>query len=63
VIAFGGLEFKNGSHRKTWFFDLLLEEFAPEATFGPGHPALDRIVLYVLRPQTITGKRGEGFMH
>ncbi len=63
VIAFGRLEILEDRERKAWFFDRLLTKYAPEAAFEPGYPALDRILLYVLKPDILTGKRSEGLRH
>ena len=63
VIAFGRLEILEDRERKAWFFDRLLEKYAPEAVFEPGYPALDRILLYALKPDILTGKRSEGLHH
>ncbi len=49
---------------KTWFFDRLLEKYGdPSWSFEPGYPLLDRILLYEVRIEILTGKRSEGLYH
>lgn len=64
VVAFGSVKIIDDRERKTWFFDRLLEKYgSPEFSFEPGYPALDRIVLYEMQLEIVTGKRSEGLYH
>lgn len=64
VIAFGTVRLVEEEEVKTWFFDKLLEKYdEPTWTFEPGYPVLDRIVLYEMQIELLTGKRGEGLRH
>jgi uncharacterized protein len=64
VVAFGRVSILEDRERKTWFFDRLLEKYgSPDFKFEPGYPALDRIVLYEMQLEIVTGKRSEGLYH
>lgn len=52
------------AERKAWFFDRLIEKYGPpDAQFEPGYPLLDRIILYEMALETVTGKRSLGLRH
>ena len=64
VVAFGPARIEEAPARKSWFFDRLLERYGPpEAEFEPGYPLLDRIVLYEMRLEVVTGNRSFGLRH
>ena len=49
---------------KEWFFDRLLAKYGePDWTFEPGYPLLDRITLYELEMEVMTGKKSSGRMN
>ncbi|HXF69488.1 MAG TPA: hypothetical protein VNK89_06750 [Thermoflexus sp.] len=49
---------------KTGFFDRRREQYGdPSWTFEPGYPLLDRILLYEVQIEILTGKRSEGLYH
>jgi hypothetical protein len=50
--------------KKTWFFDQILSKYGRSNwTFSAGYPLLDRIILYELQMEVVTGKRSEGLHH
>lgn len=64
VVAFGRLQIIDERAKKAWFFDRLVEKYAdPGVGFEPGYPKIDRIILYSLAPEILTGKRSEGLRH
>ncbi len=64
VVLFGEVTIIEDREQKAWFFDRLLEKYGnPEWRFEPGYPLLDRIILYKVKIQTLTGKRSEGLRH
>lgn len=64
VIVFGRAKVIVQREKKSWFFDRLLEKYGdPQWSFQPGYPALDRIVLYEMSIEILTGKRSEGLYH
>lgn len=64
VVAFGTVRVVEDTAMKTWFFDRLLEKYGdPSWSFEPGYPLLDRILLYEVRIEILTGKRSEGLYH
>jgi uncharacterized protein len=68
VIAFGHVHVKEGrdlNEKKTWFFDRLLERLNEpmSAYVKPGYPMLDRIILYEVELEIVTGKLNVGLHH
>jgi nitroimidazol reductase NimA-like FMN-containing flavoprotein (pyridoxamine 5'-phosphate oxidase superfamily) len=64
VVAFGPVRIEEAAERKSRFFDRLLAKCGPpEAEFEPGYPLLDRIILYEMRLEVVTGKRSLGLRH
>ncbi|HEY8448872.1 MAG TPA: pyridoxamine 5'-phosphate oxidase family protein [Bacillota bacterium] len=64
VVVFGRARLVADEARKTWFFDRLLAKYGdPQWSFEPGYPRLDRIILYEVAIETLTGKRSEGLAH
>jgi uncharacterized protein len=51
--------------RKSWFFDRLLERLKDPITSyeQPGYPMLDRIILYEVHLEIVTGKLNVGLHH
>jgi nitroimidazol reductase NimA-like FMN-containing flavoprotein (pyridoxamine 5'-phosphate oxidase superfamily) len=64
VIAFGMVRLIKDTKMKEWFFDRLLAKYGePGWTFEPGYPLLDRITLYELEMEVMTGKKSSGLGH
>lgn len=64
VVVFGRARIVEDRDKKTWFFDRLLEKYGdPSWSFEPGYPLLDRITLYEVHMEVVTGKRSEGLYH
>jgi nitroimidazol reductase NimA-like FMN-containing flavoprotein (pyridoxamine 5'-phosphate oxidase superfamily) len=68
VIAYGHIQVVEGSgvnEKKTWFFDRLLERLnEPMSAYEkPGYPMLDRIILYEVELEMVTGKLNVGLHH
>lgn len=64
VVAFGQLQILDDREKKEWFMDRLVEKYAdPGVAFEPGYPKIDRIILYALEPEILTGKRSVGLRH
>lgn len=68
AIAFGTVRIVDGpdlNQQKTWFFDRLLERLMePIAAYEqPGYPLLDRIILYQVALEVVTGKLNVGLHH
>lgn len=67
VVAFGSvrvLEGPNTSEKKAWFFDRLLERLnEPASAYAPGYPMIDRIMLYEVALEILTGKLNVGLRH
>ena len=67
VIVFGPVRDLRGPEsraKKTWFLDRLLTKYGmPEWTFEPGYPLIDRIILYELKMEVVTGKHSSGLSH
>jgi hypothetical protein len=50
--------------KKAWFFDRLLERLnEPLSAYEPGYPMLDRIILYEVALEIVTGKNNVGLRH
>jgi nitroimidazol reductase NimA-like FMN-containing flavoprotein (pyridoxamine 5'-phosphate oxidase superfamily) len=67
VIAFGNVHVAEGeglNEKKAWFFDRLLERLnEPQSAYEPGYPMLDRIILYEVGLEIVTGKINVGLRH
>jgi uncharacterized protein len=68
VIAFGLVRVFDGptaNEKKVWFFDRLLERLnEPMSAYEkPGYPMLDRIILYEVDLEIVTGKLNIGLHH
>lgn len=63
VIAWGRVRIVEDEATKIWFFDRLVEKYGDPTLFEPGYPFLDRIVLYEMTIELLTGKRSEGLRH
>jgi nitroimidazol reductase NimA-like FMN-containing flavoprotein (pyridoxamine 5'-phosphate oxidase superfamily) len=67
VITYGAVRILHGPEardQKTWFLDRLLEKYGqPEWTFEPGYPMIDRIILYEMKMEIVTGKHSSGLYH
>jgi uncharacterized protein len=68
VIAFGTvrvLEDTSAKEKKIWFLDRLMEKLKEpiSAYEKPGYPMLDRIILYEVTLEIVTGKINIGLHH
>jgi hypothetical protein len=67
VIAYGTVHVVDGptaKEKKAWFFDRLLERLnEPLSAYEPGYPMLDRIILYEVALEIVTGKNNVGLRH
>jgi uncharacterized protein len=67
VIAYGSVRiFDLGAEaeKKAWFFDRLLERLnEPLSAYERGYPMLDRIILYEVKLELVTGKINVGLHH
>lgn len=68
AIAFGTARVVDGPNliqQKTWFFDRLLERLKEPMTAyeRPEYPLLDRIILYEVALEIVTGKLNVGLRH
>ena len=67
VVAFGTVRILHGPEnreKKAWFMDRLVPKIAPVGSrFKPGYPMLDKIVLYEIRMEIVTGKHSPGLAH
>jgi nitroimidazol reductase NimA-like FMN-containing flavoprotein (pyridoxamine 5'-phosphate oxidase superfamily) len=67
VIAYGKVRVMDGAdvkEKKTWFFDRLLERLnEPREAYEPGYPLLDRIILFEVALEMLTGKSNVGLHH
>lgn len=68
AIAYGTVRVVDGpseNERKAWFFDRLLERLnEPMSAYErPGYPMLDRIILYEVELEIVTGKLNVGLHH
>ena len=67
VIAYGRVHVCDGPglvEQKTWFFDRLLERLGESrADYQAGYTMLDRIILYEVNLEIITGKVNVGLHH
>jgi nitroimidazol reductase NimA-like FMN-containing flavoprotein (pyridoxamine 5'-phosphate oxidase superfamily) len=64
VVVFGRINILHEREKKAWFLDRLLEKYGePDWTFEPGYPLIDRILLYELKMEIVTGKHSSGLSH
>lgn len=67
VIAYGKVRVEDGlavNEKKTWFFNRLLERLnEPQAEYEPGYPMRDRIILFEVALEFVTGKNNVGLDH
>jgi nitroimidazol reductase NimA-like FMN-containing flavoprotein (pyridoxamine 5'-phosphate oxidase superfamily) len=64
IVVYGRVTIVTDRERKSWFFDRLLEKYGdPAWEFEPGYPLLDRITLYEVQIDLLTGKHNEGMFH
>lgn len=64
VIVFGTAVVSKDSERKSWFFDHMMEKYGdPSLKFKPGYPMLDRIILFRMAIEIMTGKQNAGLSH
>jgi hypothetical protein len=64
VIVFGTSEVIEDKERKTWFFDRMVEKYGdPSLEFKPGYPMLDKIILFRMAIEIMTGKENGGMGH
>lgn len=64
VIAFGTAEVIEDRERKNWFFDKMVAKYGdPSLQFKPGYPMIDRIILFRMRIEILTGKENSGMGH
>lgn len=64
VIVFGTAEVIDDKARKAWFFDRMVEKYGdPSLEFKPGYPMLDKIILFRMAIDIITGKHNAGMSH
>lgn len=64
VIIFGRTEVVEEDARKAWFFDRMVEKYGdPSLSFKPGYPMANRIILFRMAIEIITGKENAGMSH
>jgi len=64
VIAFGTAEVIEDRERKNWFFDKMVAKYGdPSLEFKPGYPMIDRIILFRMSIEILTGKQNTGLGH
>jgi uncharacterized protein len=64
VIVFGTAEVVEDRDRKIWFFDKMVEKYgSPSLEFKPGYPMIDRIILFRMSIEILTGKQNTGMAH
>jgi uncharacterized protein len=67
VIAFGKVRVVDGpagNEKKTWILDRLLERLnEPLSAYEPGYPMLDRMILFEVALEIVTGKNNVGLRH
>lgn len=64
VIAFGTAEVIDDRERKSWFFDRMVAKYSdPSLEFKPGYPMIDRIILFRMKIEILTGKENQGMGH
>ncbi len=64
VIVFGTAEVIEDREKKSWFMDQMVAKYGdPSLDFKPGYPMLDRIILFRMAIEIITGKANSGMGH
>ena len=64
VIVFGTAEVVEDRDRKNWFFDRMVAKYSdPSLEFKPGYPMIDRIILFRMNIEVLTGKENTGIGH
>jgi uncharacterized protein len=64
VVVFGTVEVVDDREKKNWFFDQMVRKYGdPTLTFKPGYPLLDRIILFRMAIEILTGKESTGNAH
>jgi nitroimidazol reductase NimA-like FMN-containing flavoprotein (pyridoxamine 5'-phosphate oxidase superfamily) len=64
VIAFGTVEVVDDRDKKSWFMDQMVAKYGdPSLEFKPGYPMLDRIILFRMTIEVLTGKENTGIGH
>ena len=64
AIVFGRAEVIEDKERKAWFFDRMVAKYSDASLqFKPGYPMLDRIILFRLAIEILTGKINAGMSH
>jgi nitroimidazol reductase NimA-like FMN-containing flavoprotein (pyridoxamine 5'-phosphate oxidase superfamily) len=64
VIAFGTAEVVEDSVCKNWFFDKMVAKYGDSSLeFKPGYPMIDRIILFRMKIEVLTGKENSGLGH
>jgi uncharacterized protein len=64
IIVFGTAVVIDDNERKAWFFDRMVEKYGdPSLEFKPGYPRLDRIILFRMAIEIMTGKQNAGMSH
>jgi hypothetical protein len=64
VIVFGTAEVVADDSKTTWFFDRMVAKYGDASLeFKPGYPMLNRIILFRMTIEIITGKHNAGMSH
>jgi nitroimidazol reductase NimA-like FMN-containing flavoprotein (pyridoxamine 5'-phosphate oxidase superfamily) len=64
VVVYGTARVLNDRDKKIWFFDRMVEKYGdPSLTFKPGYPMVDRIILFRMAIEILTGKQNSGMAH
>jgi nitroimidazol reductase NimA-like FMN-containing flavoprotein (pyridoxamine 5'-phosphate oxidase superfamily) len=64
VVVFGSVAVIEDRAKKIWFFDRMVEKYGdPSLTFKPGYPMVDRIILFRMDIEILTGKENVGGQH
>jgi uncharacterized protein len=64
VIVFGTAEVVEDREKKAWFFDKMVAKYSdPSLEFKPGYPMIDRIILFRMTIEILTGKENPGMGH
>jgi nitroimidazol reductase NimA-like FMN-containing flavoprotein (pyridoxamine 5'-phosphate oxidase superfamily) len=64
VVVFGTAKVIVDRDKKIWFFDRMVEKYGdPSLTFKPGYQMVDRIILFRMAIEILTGKQNTGMAH
>lgn len=67
VVVFGTVTIvRDDAAKKNWFFDRLREKYVPgdiSAQLSPEYPDIDKIIVYEVAIEKLTGKRSSGVGH